>query len=313
MRACVDGLVAISRTVADLARTEAFYRDGLDFRRLGPVEGIPAAMLEALGLPEASGGRLRMGLGQQSIEFLAFDVPGQRYPVGAGANDPWFQHAAIVVSDMDRAFARVEALGPVPISRGGPQVLPPSSGGVTAWKFRDPDGHPLELIAFPEGGAGRWTRAPGLFAGLDHSAIAVTDIEASLAFFRDGLGLRLTARGLNTGPEQAALDGLPDPVVDVIALSPSGVATPHVELLHYRTPPAPAAPLPLTARDRATSRLCFGIDDLPALLARLAEARPEHAVLRSGDGHMAGLTGPDGHGILLMARRDTDGGAVGPA
>ncbi|MCJ2083586.1 VOC family protein [Methylobacterium sp. J-090] len=309
----MDGLVAISRTVADLARTEAFY-EALDFRRLGPVERIPGAMLEALGLPDASGGRLRMGLGRQSIEFLAFDVPGQRYPVGASASDPWFQHAAIVVSDMDRAFARLEGFAPVPISRGGPQLLPPSSGGVTAWKFRDPDGHPLELIAFPEGGAGRhWAKAPGVFAGIDHSAITVTDVAAAVAFFRDGLGLRLLTRGLNTGPGQAALDGLPDPTVDVIALAPSGVQTPHVELLRYRAPPAPAAPLPLTARDRATSRLCFGVDDLAALLAHLAEVRPEHTVIRSDDGRMAGLTGPDGHGILLMTRQDADGRAVAPA
>ena len=304
----VTGLVALSRTVADLARTEAFYRDGLDFRRLGPIERIPTALLEALDLPDASGGRLRMGLGAQAIEFLAFDAPGQRYPVGARADDPWFQHAAIVVSDMDRAFAQLQRLAPMPISDEIPQTLPASSGGVTAWKFRDPDGHPLELLAFPDGETGSpWARAPGLFTGIDHSAIIVADVEAEIGFFRDGLGLELGARGLNAGPEQAALDGLPDPVVDVIALAPAQVKTPHVELLHYRTPQA-RGPLPAqSARNRSTTRFCFAVDDLPALVTHLTAAWPAHRITLSRDGRMAGLTGPSGHGILLTATEDGNG------
>ena len=31
----------------------------------------------------------------------------------------------------------------------GPQLLPPSTGSVTAFKVRDPDGHPLELSYNP--------------------------------------------------------------------------------------------------------------------------------------------------------------------
>nr|USU30372.1 VOC family protein [Methylobacterium sp. OTU13CASTA1] len=302
MRPRVTRLLGLSRTVADLARTEAFYRDGLDFRRLGPVERIPSAVLDALGLPEASGGRLRMGLGDQSIEFLAFDTPGQRYPIGALANDPWFQHAAIVVADMNRAVARLDAFAPVPISRGGPQRLPPTSGGVTAWKFRDPDGHPLELLAFPEGaGARRWAEAPGLFRGIDHSAITVADAESAIAFFRDALGLHLDGRSRNSGHEQAALDGLDEPVVDVIALRPDAEAVPHVELLHYRAPVPTAARRPFTARDRFTSRLRFGLRDLPALRDQLARDWPHVPLHAARDGSVIGLAGPDAHGILLIA------------
>jgi catechol 2,3-dioxygenase-like lactoylglutathione lyase family enzyme len=304
----VTGLIALSRTVADLARTERFYRDGLGFRRLGPIARIPADLLEALNLPDASRGRLRMGLGAQTVEFLAFDAPGQRYPINACANDPWFQHAAVVVSDMDRAFAQAQGLSPVPISHDGPRRLPAASGGVTAWKFRDPDGHPLELIAFPEEGAGGpWAKAPDLFAGIDHSAITVADGEAAIGFFRDGLGLALNARGLNTGAEQAALDGLSDPVVEVIALAPPEARTPHVELLHYRAPPPRAAPLVLSARDRATTRFCFAVDDLAALHARLSADWPEHPVAVSRNGRIAGLTGPNGHGIVLIDAGNGDG------
>lgn len=308
MRPRVATLLGLSRTVADLARTEAFYRDGLGFRRLGPIERISPPLLEALNLPDASGGCLRMGLGRQSIAFLAFDAPGQK-PVEASANDPWFQHAAIVVSDMERAFAQVERLSPMRISHGGPQTLPASSGGVTAWKFRDPDGHPLELLAFPEGGTGTpWAGATDLFAGIDHSAIVVSDVEAAIAFFRDGLGLDPGAPGLNTGPEQAALDGLPDPVVDVVALTPAGVATPHVELLHYRAPAASQSPF---ARNRATTWFRFAVDDLTGLLAQLSGMWPTHPIAPSRDGRMAGVVGPNGHGILLMRIEDREGGRHG--
>jgi hypothetical protein len=53
---------------------------------------------------------------------------------------------------------------------------------VTAFKFRDHDGHPLELLAFPEGrvpGPGRTANGTGPFLGVDHTAIAVRDTARS--------------------------------------------------------------------------------------------------------------------------------------
>ena len=67
-----------------------------------------------------------------------------------------------------------------------------------AYKFRDPDGHPLELSQFPDG---RWTRrptSPGPFRGIDHTAVAVADLSESRALLGT-LGFELTARGVNTG------------------------------------------------------------------------------------------------------------------
>nr|WP_246732873.1 VOC family protein [Methylobacterium sp. BTF04] len=294
--------MAISRTVADLARTEAFYRDGLGFVRSTGPEPIPVALLDALGLAGATGQRLRMRLGRQSIAFLAFDQPGLPYPAASVATDPWFQHAAIVVRDMEAAYRHLVAVAPTPITRGGPQVLPPSSGSVAAYKFRDPDGHPLELIAFPQGpSADRWADAPGLFLGIDHSAITVTDRDAAIAFFRDGLGLSVATRGLNHGPEQAALDGLNSPLVDVIGLEPAGTATPHVELLQYRAPLRRTGSAPrFCARDRATTRFVFAVDGLADLVAHLRRAYPTTLVTVSRDGDVAGLDGPDGHGLILV-------------
>ena len=106
----------------------------------------------------------------------------------ASASDLCFQHFAIVVADMALAYRRLCSVsGWTAISIDGPQRLPPSSGGVSAFKFRDPDGHPLELLAFPDG---RWpaqwrARSNGdLALGIDHSAISVSDSARSIAFYQ---------------------------------------------------------------------------------------------------------------------------------
>ncbi len=144
-------ILRISRVVSDLGRAEAFYRDGLGFQAI--ARGRPGkAALAALGLGDADAEEVVMRLGTQDIALVRFTVPGRPYPRDSRSDDLWFQHLAIVVDDMDVAYARLCAHGEWrPISEAGPQLLPPSNGAVRAFKFRDPDGHPLELIWFPPG------------------------------------------------------------------------------------------------------------------------------------------------------------------
>src|SRR5262249_57597761 len=79
---------------------------------------------------------------------------------------------------------------------GGGEGLPdwnPNAGGIRAFYFKDPDGHPLEVLWFPpDKGNPRWHRpSDRLFLGIDHTAIVVGSTEASLACYRDTLGLRV--------------------------------------------------------------------------------------------------------------------------
>ena len=96
-------------------------------------------------------------------------------------------------SDMDSAYARLRRFK-VQHASTGPQLLPktiPNAAGIRAFYFRDPDGHPLEVLQFPpDKGDPKW-HAPSdrLFLGIDHTAIVVSDTRASLAFYRDVLGL----------------------------------------------------------------------------------------------------------------------------
>lgn len=227
----VQRFVALHRTVANLSRATAFYCDGLGFR-------VVAAN------PDRN--TTTLALGAEQIELLTSSDLNFRAPRVPGW-DVRFQHAAIVARDIDAAVARLQShLTLSPISCGGVQTLPPASGGVRAFKFRDSEGHPLELIEFPAGtGAARWSTAPGmkqdqrLTLGIDHIAISVSQVERSVAFYRR-LGLRVASRQLNRGIEQARLDGDVDLgaeiEVDVVALQPCRQDSPHLELLGYHTP-----------------------------------------------------------------------------
>lgn len=219
-------IVGVRLNVADVERATAFYTT-LGFAATGPGQ---------------------LTFGRVVLELVA--ATGAAYPEPARANDPWFQHFAIAVADIVAAAAIALAVGSAPISRGGPQLLPPNTGGVTAWKFRDPDGHPLELSLIPGSDWLRDARTDSVFLGVDHTAIAVSDLAVSQAWY-EARGFRETGRSRNEGPEQDRLDGLSGVVVDIVALALPG-AGPHLELLCYRTP-RPALPRRVDSGDAAAT------------------------------------------------------------
>jgi len=259
-------LDCVSLNVRDLAVC-AFYTEALGFALAGPVRQ-DRRLAALLGARAAR--IMRLQRGAQCLELVALDPAGAPYPIGSRSNDLWFQHIALATSDMKAAYARLCQHAFTPISQGGPVTLP---GGVVAFKFRDPQMHPLELIQFP-------TPDPATAEGIDHSAIAVANAERSIAFYGKNLGLKPIARQTNNGPAQAALDDLDAPEVDVVALAPRRAA-PHVELLAYRSP--------IGRRDTlhpcsiAATRLVFATSAGSGL----------------GEQEPALISDPDGHSLLL--------------
>ncbi|MDQ6646145.1 MAG: VOC family protein [Pseudomonadota bacterium] len=236
-----------------------FYEKALGFRFISR-EHLSGARREGISPVSGRALRITLALGAQTVELDQFvDQPGRPYPEGSLASDLIFQHFAIVVADMDDAMQRLSAVsGWTSITVDGPQHLPASSGGVVAFKFRDPDGHPLELLAFPPHDTPRQWRssgAAGPFLGIDHTAISVTDSARSIAFY-EALGLAVSNRSLNDDVTQARLDHGEHPVVEVTAMAPD-VATPHLELLCYRGE-RDEAPLDLRANDVAATCVVFG-------------------------------------------------------
>jgi catechol 2,3-dioxygenase-like lactoylglutathione lyase family enzyme len=242
-------------------------------------------------------------LGEQDINLLAIEPEGQAYPRDVQSWSPLFQHMAIVVADMNLALARLSSIaGWTAISIGGPQLLPPSSGGVTAFKFRDCEGHPLEFLAFPQGLIPeQWQEAwSDTCLGIDHSAISVSHSAQSIAFYEE-LGFLRGGRSENRGPEQSALDDLPDAVVDVTALTFPRRATPHVELLCYRGDFG-IRRNGQAINDIAATRLVVEVDNA----GQLGSLCDRHAIavlsgpVKFADGSLrALLRDPDGHLICL--------------
>lgn len=304
----VRRLLRVCRTVEDLPRALAFYRDAIGFAVAGEIVDADASVAGSTGSP-ARMRSARMTLGAQEIELLAFDPPGRAYPHDSTAADLWFQHIAVVAPDIDTAYRRVPSGSASAITSGGPQRLPTAAGGVTAFKFRDPDGHPLELIQFPAGvGAPQWhaSHASHLTIGYDHSAISVANVERSVAFYTQLLGLCEASRQRNQSIEQDRLDGMHDVVVDVIALQPREVATPHLELLAYRNPRGREAPAAERRDDLAADRLVFEVANLNALVETIERAGmsvvgPTRATSDPyPDGPRAALVrDPDGHLLML--------------
>jgi catechol 2,3-dioxygenase-like lactoylglutathione lyase family enzyme len=263
----LTAIVAFRLVTRQPQRLVAFYT-GLGFAA-EEAQAIPAAEMALLGL-HGGGSRRTLRLGAQRVDLDAFENPGRPYPPDVTGADSRFQHLALMTGDAAAAWSRACALGATAISVGGPVTLPASSGGVTAVKFRDPEGHPLELLHVP----GQVRGAGSALQGIDHSAISVADVDAARAFY-EGMGLSTGRRTFNHGPSQAALDGLTGAQVDVVPLIPQA-ATPHLELLGYRMP-APRRAERLAANDVAATRTVWRTD--------------QGALLRDPDGHLHLLTG----------------------
>jgi len=300
-RADVLTMRAIGLTVSDLDRTERFYRDTLDFRTVARKHVQDPSLDALFGLPNEVMDVLTMQLGDQQVEFTQFESPGRPYPADSRSPDLWFQHFAIVVSDIDAAYARVRAAGVQAISLDGPQTLPEQNGGVRAFKFRDPDGHPLELLWFPPGqGRAMWHRRAGLFLGIDHSAIAVATTEISLAFYRGRLGLRVAYAVTNQGATQDRLDGVGGAVVHITGLLPAAQEAPGIEFLDYRSPSIGRPAPDVRADDVVHAHLTLVVDDLAEILASPGLRRLSRStVATTPEICSASILDPDGHMVVL--------------
>ena len=248
----------------DLDRLGRFY-EAIGFT-VGEAQPIAADEIAVLSLG-GSGKRLPLTLGPSAVALDWFKDAGEPYSADATAADMVFQHLALVTSDAAAAWERAHAAGATPISRDGPITLPASSGGVIAAKFRDPDGHPLELLQFPAGSNAAWPGSGML--GIDHTAISIADIDASRRFYEEH-GLTEGKQTLNRGPTQEALDGLDTPEVDVVPMLPA-FDTPHLELLGYRHP-------------RGRLRAPAAVNDVVA--TRIVWRADRDALVRDPDGHL---------------------------
>lgn len=235
----VEAVDAVGMTVSDMDRSVEFYSKVLSFEKISDVEVSGSDYEHLQGIFGLRMRVVRMRLGGEFIQLTEYLVPkGRPIPVDSRSNDRWFQHIAIIVSDMDRAYKRLRQ-NKVQHASTGPQLLPDwnkNAGGIRAFYFKDPDGHPLEILQFPsDKGDPKWHRATNkLFLGIDHTAIVVGDTETSLKFYRDLLGLKVVGKSENYGIEQERLNNVFGVRLRITTLRAAG--GPAIEFLEYLAP-----------------------------------------------------------------------------
>lgn len=235
----ITSVDAVGMTVSDMDRSVEFYSNVLSFEKVSDVEVWGTEYEHLQGIFGIRMRIVRMRLGNESIELTEYLTPkGRPIPVDSRSNDLWFQHIAIVVSDMDKAYERLRQ-NKVQHASTAPQQLPDwnkAAAGIRAFYFRDPDEHNLEIIYFPPGkGNPEWQSADGkLFLGIDHTAIVVSDTDESLKFYRDLLGLRVAGESQNYGTEQEHLNNVFGAKLRITGLR--AATGPGIEFLEYLAP-----------------------------------------------------------------------------
>lgn len=309
----VSAVDSIGITVDDMDRAVAFYSRVLSFEKSSDAEVAGDAYEHLYGVFGMRLRVVRMRLGDESIELMQFLAPrGRPDPVDSRSNDRWFQHVAIIVSDMERAYARLREHN-VEHASSGPQVLPAwnkNAGGIAAFYFRDPDGNTLEVLSFPpDKGARRWQAKDRLFLGIDHTAIVVADTDASLRFYRDTLGLEVAGGAENYGTEQEHLNNVFGARLRITALK--AARGPGVELLEYLAPrTGRAMPMDTHANDDWHWQINLDTTNGAAAASAVRVARYTEVsngvtrIERHELGFDAGfmIRDPDGHASLLTER-----------
>jgi catechol 2,3-dioxygenase-like lactoylglutathione lyase family enzyme len=299
----VAAVDSVGITVNDMDRAVAFYSKVLTFEKESEHEVAGDAYEHLFGVFGMRLRVVRMQLGDEHIELMQFLAPrGRPTPVDSRSNDRWFQHVAIIVNDMDQAYARLRTFK-VEHASSGPQRLPdwnPNAGGIKAFYFRDPDGNHLEILEFPQGkGAAKWHAPSGgkLFLGIDHTAIVVGDTTASLRFYRDVLGMKVAGTSENYGTEQEHLNNVFGAHLSITALrAPQG---PGIEFLEYL---APRGGRPIPADTQANDDWYWQINLRaadPTAFARSVTQTTGALGFRAG----VILKDPDGHASLVATER----------
>jgi catechol 2,3-dioxygenase-like lactoylglutathione lyase family enzyme len=102
---------------------------------------------------------------------------------------------------------------------------------------------------------------------MDHVGVVVDDLGAAVDFFRE-LGLSPQGDGTVQGSWVDRIIGLEGAVVDFAMMkTPDGKG--GIELVQFHSPPIEGDERPLPANTRGLRHLCFAVDDVDDVVARL--------------------------------------------
>jgi catechol 2,3-dioxygenase-like lactoylglutathione lyase family enzyme len=269
----VTKVETVGITVKEMGPSLKFYTEVLGFKKISDSEYKGESYEKLEGIFGLNMRVVRLQLGDEFIELTDYLTTGGRsIPEDAKSNDLFFQHIAIVVSDMDKAYQQVKKFNVEYVSTA-PQTLPksiPGAEGIRAFYFHDPDNHNLELIYFPAGkGQDKWQKNSGkIFLGIDHTAIGVSNTESSHKFYRDMLGIERKGDSWNKGVEQEHLNNVEGASLHITGYR--AAEGPGVEFLQYLKPgPGKAYPSDSRTDDIWHWQTTLIVDDAESLYNKL--------------------------------------------
>lgn len=306
----VTKVEAVGITVKDMDRSLKFYTEVLGFKKVSDTEYTGETFEKQQGVFGLNIRVARLQLGEEFLELTDYLTTGGRsIPEDAKSNDLFFQHIAIVVSDMDKAFQQVKKYN-VEFVSTAPQTLPksiPAAEGIRAFYFHDPDDHNLELIFFPKGkGQEKWQLSNGkIFLGIDHTAIGVSSTDNSHRFYHELLGIERKGDSWNKGMEQEHLNN-----VEGASLHITGYRAadgPGIEFLQYLHPgPGKKYPADSRSDDIWHWQTTLIVDDATALYNKLmsegyrfVSKELVHQKVNSIHTRSFVVRDPDGHAMLV--------------
>lgn len=110
---------------------------------------------------------------------------------------------------------------------------------------------------------------PSERCAISHFGIQVADLQRSLAFYRDLIGLEVVREAVLDDEVTRALVGYPTAILNVALLRlPQGAA--YLEIIQYEG--VAGVPVDAATVNPGTCHLCFHVEDLAATYQRLTEA-----------------------------------------
>jgi catechol 2,3-dioxygenase-like lactoylglutathione lyase family enzyme len=145
------------------------------------------------------------------------------------------------------------------------------------------------------------THKPFRILAADHTGITVSNLERSLAFWRDVLGFELSHRAHQKGELAAQITGVPDAEILIAVVKAPGH---KIELLEYRAPLDRKVSNPLRPCDVGAAHVALTVDDIDAVVNAIAASG-----WQSAGSPQTLTTGPNA-GKRVLYVRDPDGTTI---
>jgi predicted enzyme related to lactoylglutathione lyase len=290
-----------SPITANLERTEAFYRDGLEFAVTGAVADAATnlPLRRMFGLPDA---QLRWITARPAVMRGAVEMVEVKnaatHPVARNVQDPGAVTLVLAVRDIDTLLPRLVKLGGTIVTTTGRPVEATLGGApARAALVRTPDGHFLQLVQRPAAPAS----ADAPLVGEVRVRLTVDNVDRAMRLYRDQLGLHeqsvgafnsdraiMQMLGLNGGAFRQAITQVPG----------SGLYFQFIEFKDVERHTVHA-----DIQDPGSTRVQLQVRDLPAAIDTIVRAGGR---VVSSDAKPVELPGGAGRTIKAAIVQDPD-------